>query len=138
MRGDDGAGHKVAEILRPFLGDRVVTAQSPTQILNHASHDLDILVIVDSAENLSKPGRIHRLKPADLLSEKQTIRTSHTLSLREVISLLSMSEVFRGRLIIYGIEGERFGCGEGLSENVAKACEEVALEIRRMLAQHTR
>lgn len=133
MRGDDGAGHRVAEILKPFLGDIVVTAQSPAELLNHISHDLDILIVVDSVERISRSGRIHRLGPADLLSEKNVTRTSHTLSLREVISLLSLSEVFRGRIIIYGIEGGSFGYGEGLSDDVARACEEVALEIRKML-----
>lgn len=132
FRGDDAVGLVVAEILEKRFGVKAVTVQSPAELLDHVTSDIDLLIVVDAVETTTQPGQIHRLDSSDLLDDLRT-RTTHTVSLREMLSLLELVAGFRGRLIIYGVEGENFGFVESVSEKVRTSCEKVAEEIAGVL-----
>lgn len=133
FRSDDGAAHRVAELLASEKHLEVVHAKSPIEILDHVSKDLDTLVIVDAMERVSEPGRIHMLDSVTLLSDKSPWRSTHTITLPEVVKLLDSLNDKPPKIIIFGIEGENFEPGLGLSESVEKACAQVATEIKKIL-----
>ncbi|MEM0444529.1 MAG: hydrogenase maturation protease [Nitrososphaerota archaeon] len=133
FRRDDGAAHRVADLLEPEPGVEVVRAQAPVEILNHVSSDIDTLIVVDAMERISEPGRIHRLNSVTLLSDKSPWRSTHTMTLPEVIRLLESLGAKPSEIIIFGIEGESFEPGVGLSESVERSCAVVASEIKKIL-----
>jgi len=135
FRRDDGAAHRVADLLSTVEQIEVARAQSPIEILNHVSRETDTLIIVDAVENISEPGRIHIIDPVKLLSGSYFWRSTHTMTLPEVVRLLETLDIKPSRVIIFGIEGADFKPGLGLSEQVEKACAEVASEIKRILGK---
>lgn len=132
-RGDDGAGHRVADLLSDEAGAQVIRLQTPAELLNHLTGDIDLLVIVDAMEKFSGAGTIHRLDSIDKLSKTAAWRSTHTMTLPEVIGLAGSLNILPPKTIIYGIEGEQFEQGSTLSESVEKACMSVASEIKNLL-----
>jgi hydrogenase maturation protease len=133
FRGDDGAGHRVADLLSGEAGAEVIRLQTLTELLDHLTGDIDLLVIVDAMEKFSGGGTIHRLDSTDKLSKTAAWRSTHTMTLPEIIGLADSLRMLPARILVYGIEGERFEQGSGLSESVEKACISVASEIKKML-----
>ncbi len=133
FRGDDGAGHKVADLLSGEVGVEVIRLQTPAELLNHLTGDTDLLIIVDAMEKFSRAGAVHRLDSTDKLSRTAAWRSTHTMTLPEIIGLADSLKILPAKILVYGIEGERFEQGLGLSESVEKACVTVASEIRRIL-----
>jgi len=131
FRGDDAAGLAVARA----LGD-------DPRVLVHEGEPIDLLerwegagevVVVDAARSGAAPGTVHRL---DGLAEPVTAGGStHAFGLAETLALARAL----GRAPVgvegIGIEGERFGAGEGLSPEVAGAVERVARELRGRLGK---
>lgn len=133
FRGDDGAGHRVADLLSGETGAEVIKLQTAAELLNHLTRGIDLLIIVDAMEKLSRAGAIHRLDSTDKLSRTTAWRSTHTMTLPEIIDLADQLRMLPAKIIVYGIEGERFEQSSGLSENVEKACVSVASEIRKLL-----
>ncbi len=132
-RGDDGAGHRVADLLSEETSVDVVRLQTPAELLNHLMDDVDFLIIVDAMEKISKAGAIHRFNSAEKLSKITAWRSTHTMTLPEIIELADSLGLLPAKILVYGIEGERFEEGLGLSENVESACASVASEIKGLL-----
>lgn len=132
-RGDDGAGHRVADLLSGEAGAKVIRLQTPAELLNYLTGDIDLLVVVDAMEKFSGAGAIHRLDSIDKLSRTAAWRSTHTMTLPEIIGLAESLNILPPKTIVYGIEGERFEQGSGLSERVEKACISVASEIKNLL-----
>ncbi|MEM4290253.1 MAG: hydrogenase maturation protease [Nitrososphaerota archaeon] len=133
FRGDDGAGLCVADLLSGLAGADVVRLQTPAELLNHLTGDIDLLVVVDAVEKLTEAGAIHRLDSIEKISRISAWRSTHTMTLPEVIGLAETLGIAPSNIVIYGIEGERFDEGSGLSEAVERACRTAASEIRRLI-----
>ncbi len=131
VRGDDAAGHLVADLLSDAPNIRVIKAHSAAEALHELMSPKQELILVDALEPLSRPGRIHRLRGYHRLSRGAGWRSSHTVDLRELLALAEELGALPEKVTIYGIEGEIFDPGEELSQPVSKACHKVAEEIRR-------
>jgi hydrogenase maturation protease len=84
---------------------------------------------VDAISSGSEPGRLHRfdVTHAPLPAEIFSVST-HALGLPEAVELAR--ELGRlPRLVVYGIEGETFEAGEGLSDPVEKTVEKLVLDL---------
>ena len=131
FRGDDAAGLAVARA----LGD-------DPRVIAHAGEPIDLLerwegagevIVVDAARSGAAPGTVHRL---DGLAEPVTAGGStHAFGLAETLALARALGRAPARMEVIGIEGERFGAGEGLSPAVARAVEQVARDLRARLGK---
>jgi hydrogenase maturation protease len=131
FRGDDAAGLAVARA----LGD-------DPRVLVHEGEPIDLLdrwdgagevIVVDAARSGAAPGTVHRL---DGLTEPVAAGGSiHAFGLAETLALARALGRAPARVTVIGIEGERFGAGDGLSPAVAAAVERVAGELRAHLGK---
>jgi hydrogenase maturation protease len=123
LRGDDGVGPRVAELVAeraPEL-EVIVCEREPTELLLHW-RGARLAMIVDAVAGPS-PGAVHRIElGSQRLGERQGRTSStHALALSDVIELGRELGRMPRRLVVYGIEAERFEAGAGLSPPVA-AC----------------
>lgn len=124
-RGDDAAGLEVARRLGGVLHEG-----DCTRLLDEwGSHD-DVLV-VDAASSGAPAGTVHRFEavPEPLPAQVLTSST-HAFGVPAAVELARALERLPVRLRVYGIEGERWEAGEGLSAPVARAVDGLVEELR--------
>jgi hydrogenase maturation protease len=132
QHGDDAAAHLVADLLAGEENIELVRVKAPTEILDKLSGDEELVIIVDAMEKVSSPGRVHRFTSAGSFTAKDPWRSTHNLTLREVLKILESINQLPKDILIYGIEGRSFKYMDTVSEDVAKACRLVADEIRKI------
>jgi hydrogenase maturation protease len=139
-RRDDGAGLAVARELRDESGARarVLEQDGDLNALLDALEGVDVALIVDSTSSGAEPGSIRRLDPSvDDLADALPRTSSHALGLADALELARSLDRLPERVVVYGIEGESFAVGSGLSPRVASAVADVATAIRGELNQLT-
>lgn len=147
-RRDDGAGPAVTRRLRVQLGDGEPACRSPeaeglvvrelegeaTELMAAWEGAGTVLVIdaVQVGAGDGAPGRVCRFDAvaSPLPAIFSPAASSHGLGLAEAVELSRRLGTLPPRLVVYGIEGEDFGPGEGLTPAVAAAVERVAEEVR--------
>lgn len=139
-RKDDGVGLYVARLVREMAPDTVLTLEGitdPAVLLDRWDRSTES-VLVDCMVSRYIAGRTARFDalqetiPAELFGNYST----HTMSIVKVIELATVLDRLPQRLIVYGIEGEDFSFGEGLSPAVLTAANAVAREIINDLCGH--
>jgi hydrogenase maturation protease len=123
-RGDDAAGLLVTDELLAIASPRLTVVQvqgDPLRALDGLQADGQV-VIVDAAGPSGRPGRVHRLAASDLdaLVAYQG-RSTHGLGTSEVVRLGLATGKLPRQTIVYGIEGEDFELGHGVSPFVRAA-----------------
>ncbi|MGI9659577.1 MAG: hydrogenase maturation protease [Gaiellaceae bacterium] len=139
-RRDDGAGLAVARGLDKEAGSRALVLEQNGDLnaLLDALEGVDLALIVDSTSSSAEPGSIRRLDPSvDDLTDALPRTSSHALGLAEALELARTLDRLPGRVVVYGIEGESFAVGSGLSPSVASAVAAVVAAIREELDQLT-
>jgi hydrogenase maturation protease len=132
-RSDDRAGLEVARRLHGAGTFEVRESEGEPLGLIDVWEGADAAIVVDAVSSGAAPGTIHRLDasakalPANIGGAPST----HAVGLGEAIELGRTLGRLPGKLIVYGIEGERFNAGEELSPRVAAAVEEVVERVRR-------
>ncbi len=124
LRGDDGAGPRVAELVAeraPEL-DVIVCEREPSDLLLRWD-GARVAVIVDAVAGPT-PGTVHRLEldHEELAERPGPTASTHALDLSEVVELGRELGRMPKRLVVFGIEAESFATGGGLSPPV---CERV-------------
>jgi hydrogenase maturation protease len=135
-RGDDGAPIRAAALIGHCVPNDVrvrIVGQLDIDDLLAVPRDAGV-VIVDAAVGIP-PGRIVELPVTGFVGRKDGLRprSSHALSLPEVVGL---AEMIRGRPVegrIVAIGGVDFGLGTPLSEPVATAVPALASAIRHAI-----
>jgi hydrogenase maturation protease len=125
LRGDDGAGLRVAELLTARGVEAVRCDGEPIELLDlWASRPAAI--VVDAVPGTS-PGRIWRLDAAagELPAAFAERTSTHLIGLAEVIELGRSLGRLPTELTVIGIEGADFGLGRRLSAAVERAAAEV-------------
>ncbi|MCB0828340.1 MAG: hydrogenase maturation protease [Solirubrobacterales bacterium] len=132
-RGDDGAGPELARRLRrldlpPELS--VLERDGDPASLLDAFDGADRALVADCVASGSAPGTLHRFEPADGPLPAELFRSStHLLGLAEAIELARELGRLPRELVVYGIEGESFGPGQGLTPAVSSAVVRLASRI---------
>jgi len=134
LRGDDGAGLLVVCRLREAARNIpcVSMEEGGGGALMAAWEGADTAIVVDAAfSGEEPPGTIHRFDAANepVPAYRGFRGSSHAMGAAEEIELARALGRLPRRLIVYGIEGGRFGIGEEMSEAVREAAEKVAGRI---------
>ncbi|MHC5109969.1 MAG: hydrogenase maturation protease [Planctomycetota bacterium] len=125
-RHDDGVGIVLARRIAE-MGDhgvRVVEATGEGATLMADWEDVDHVVLVDAVRSGASPGKIHRLDaknekiPSDFFHY-----STHAFSVAEAVEMARALDSLPPRLAIFGIEGEDFSAGIGLTSAVQGAAE---------------
>jgi hydrogenase maturation protease len=135
-RRDDSAGLWVARQVKEMdlLDVRVLEASGEGTTLMEMWKGFGSVVLVDAVHSGSEPGTIHELD-----AHGRSIPTgffhysTHAFSVAEAIELARALDQLPPRLLIYGIEGEQFEAGAGLSPAVQAAVPEVARMVREII-----
>jgi hydrogenase maturation protease len=128
-RSDDGAGPRVAALLRA-QGMHAIDHAGDGLALIDLWEDRSRVMIVDAMVTGGEPGSIHRFDAARAPLPRQAFRiSSHAFGLAEGLEMARTLGRLPAALVVYGIEGESFCLGTGLSGPVEEACRRVEREI---------
>jgi hydrogenase maturation protease len=130
-RRDDGVGLVVARRIAQECPDIAVIEQSGEgAALMEAWQNEKEVFLIDAVSSGAAPGTIHRFNaheqeiPARFFSY-----STHAFSVAEAIELARVLNNLPSRLIVYGVEGQDFGSGLGLSTTVEQAAHRVTVRI---------
>lgn len=128
-RGDDAAGLLAARRLRELGCQAVEYTGEGTGLLDFFEGTAEV-VLVDAAVTGAAPGTVHVWESPGALPQWDALGGStHHFGIAEGLRLAAALGCLPERLVIYGIEGRRFGIGEAPSPEVIRAVEEVARRI---------
>ncbi len=134
-RGDDAVGLLVARRLKedPLPLVSVVECRGTLTAVLEAWKDAAGAIVVDAVFSGSRPGTIYRFNAhgAGVPLELSRSPSSHGWGVAEALALGRVLQDLPPWLIIYGIEGQNFGPGQEVSQEVAAAIPEAARRIRR-------
>jgi len=139
-RSDDGVGIVVARRLRERFLTKVTVLEESGEgaALIDSWKGATWVMLVDAVRSGASPGTIHRFDArAAQIPTRFFHYSTHAFSLAEAIELARSLDQLPPHLIVYGIEGENFDAGVGLSHAVEQAVESVveraATEVRDAL-----
>jgi hydrogenase maturation protease len=140
LRGDDAAGLLVARRVRELAGDDVEVRElegEPSRLID-AWQGAATAVVADAARSGAVPGTVMRFDATEgPLPPSLSATSTHALGLGDAVELARALGRLPSRLIVYAIEGARFGAGDTLTPTVAAAVDtaaEAALGERRATA----
>ena len=136
-RRDDGAGPRVVQTLRTagIPGLQVVETPGEGTALMDAWSGAARVFLVDAVRSGARPGQVHRIDAQRQRVPRDFFQYStHAFAVAEAVEMARVLGELPPVLIIYGIEGEDFGAGEGLTAAVAAAADTVARRIAEELA----
>jgi hydrogenase maturation protease len=138
-REDDAVGPAVAERLRaqlpPSVGVMTNDGEGLLDLVLELS-DVGTAILIDAAASGAEPGTIHRLEGADRAAFDRIARCStHSFGVVEAVELARALGRLPPRLIVYAVEAESLGYGQGLSPHVYAAVEDVAGRIGTEIAR---
>jgi hydrogenase maturation protease len=120
-RGDDAVGPKTADRLRAAGAEVLDCADEPTRLLDLWG-DLDVLVVVDAVSTGSPAGTLLRFDAAGgPLPRDLRLASTHAMGVAEALELGRALGRAPRRVVVLGIEGERFGMGEEMTPAVEAA-----------------
>lgn len=137
--GDDAVGLVVARKLKEKARAevRIVEARGETTALIEVWKDADTVILIDAVRSGARPGTIHRLDVhAEPIPASVAPHSTHALGVVEAIELARTLHQLPSRLTLYGIEGQNFEAGAGLSPEVEKAVREVTERVVQEVLDH--
>lgn len=120
---DDALGVLVAREMRRRCpaGLRIVEASGEGATLMDAWKGADEVIIVDAIQG-SEPGEIHRIDASiSRIPKALSLFSSHAFGVADAIEMARELHQLPPVTILYGIEGEAFDPGVGLSDSVLKS-----------------
>jgi hydrogenase maturation protease len=128
-RGDDGAGRRVARLLRWRLPQGVEVAEHDGEATGLLAR-LDgaaAAYLIDACASGAPPGTVRRFDAgAAALPQSLFSLSTHGFGLAEAVELARALGQLPARCIVYAIEGECFDLGAPLSPRASAAVAEVA------------
>jgi hydrogenase maturation protease len=129
-RSDDAAGLSAARRLRERGRDAREHEGDPTALIE-LWRDAGEVIVVDAVRSGAAPGTIRRVDAtaAPLPASLRTSTSTHAVGLADAIELARALGRLPRQVVVYGIEGERFAAGTGLTPAVAAAVDAVVEEL---------
>jgi hydrogenase maturation protease len=132
FRSDDAAGLEVARRLREMhpSGIRVVEEEGEPGSLLQAWELVTEALVIDAVEADEEPGALLRFEATTEPLPVELFRPStHALGVADAVELGRELERLPHRLAVYGIVGENFETGEGLSPPVQETVDALVEEL---------
>lgn len=132
-RRDDAAGRIVARRFKTQTPPDVEILEETGEgtALLEAWRGAEDVFLIDAVQSGAPSGTLHRIDVSTQPLPASLFRHStHAFGIAEAVELARVLHQLPPRLIIYGIEGERFDAGVGLSPAVEKAVAEVEARLR--------
>jgi hydrogenase maturation protease len=132
FRRDDAAGLEVAERLRTTHppGIRILEEEGEPGSLIRAFELMQEVLIIDAVSTGGRPGDLYRFDATHRPLPAETFRTStHALGIGDAVELARELGRLPRRLAVYGIEGESFEAGDGLSPAVEATVDALVAEL---------
>jgi hydrogenase maturation protease len=136
FRRDDAAGLEVATRLRATHppGIRILDEEGEPGSLIRSFELMQEVLIIDAVGTGGRPGDLYRFDATHEPLPAETFRTStHALGVGDAIELARELGRLPKRLAVYGIEGESFEAGEGLSPPVEATVAALVAELHHEL-----
>jgi hydrogenase maturation protease len=123
-RSDDAAGLVVAKRLRERGVEAVELEGEPVALLD-IFEGCEAAVLIDTVRSDAAPGTVRRfdLGDARLPEQLRGASSTHLVGVGEAIELARALDRLPPRVILFGVEGERFEAGTRLSTAVEAAVE---------------
>jgi hydrogenase maturation protease len=139
-RGDDGVGVEAARLLARRVCDpriEIATHVGDGLGLLHKLEGVAAVVLIDAARSGSDAGQIRRLDLGTGGLAPSSLRgcSTHAVGVAEALELGRVLGRVPAKVVVLAVEGRRFGVGQALSDEVARAIPEVA---ERALAEAAR
>ncbi len=131
-RHDDAVGLVVARALREKNLDHVeiVEMSGEGAALIEAWKNAKRVILIDAVQSGAPPGTVYRFEAHQQPIPTEFFRYStHSFGVVEAIELARTLGQLPQELIVYGIEGENFEAGVGLSPEVERAVHKVLQQI---------
>lgn len=138
-RGDDAVGRIVAQGLKGEATDcvNIIEKGGDGASLMECWESADAVILIDAVHSGALPGTIHRFDAhAQPISASYFHYSSHAFGVAEAVELSRVLNQLPPRFIIYGIEGKCFEPGDVLTEEVAKAVQDVLEQIQKDIAPY--
>jgi hydrogenase maturation protease len=131
FRRDDGVGLVVARRIAQECPDVTVIEQSGEgAALMEAWQSDETVYLIDAVSSGAAPGTIHRFSAHEQEIPAQFFSYStHAFSVAEAIEVARVLNHLPPRLVVYGVEGQDFGSGLGLSATVEQAAHRLTARI---------
>jgi hydrogenase maturation protease len=136
FRRDDAAGLEVASRLRATHppGIRILEEEGEPGSLIHDFELMQEVLIIDAVSTGGTPGDLYRFEATRKPLPAETFRSStHALGVGDAIELARELDRLPPRLAVYGIEGESFEAGEGLTPAVEATVDALVAELHEEL-----
>lgn len=141
LASDDGIGIHVARNLRKY------SLPPEVQIIEAGCPGVDLLwlwekekkvIIIDAVISGAKPGTVHVFNSNQVIPREMLPLSSHSINLIDAIELSRKLDTLPEQLVIVGIEletekGYREGLSPGVERAIPRACEQIIMEIERMI-----
>jgi hydrogenase maturation protease len=139
-RRDDGFGIAVARLLasRELEGVEVRELSGEGGSILAALEDRNQVYLVDAVRSGAEPGEMHRLDAgAQTVPSSFFHYSSHDFAVAEALEMARVLDRLPAVTVVYGVEGELFDHGIGLSEPVQARVREVADRIQEEISAST-
>jgi hydrogenase maturation protease len=134
-RGDDAVGLLVVRRLKAEQLPQVsiTECRGTVTAVREAWNGAAGVIVVDAVISGGRPGAIYRFNAhgAGVPVELSRSPSSHGWGVAEALALGNVLQELPPFLIIYGLEGQNFGPGQEVSQEVAAAIPEAVRRIRR-------
>jgi hydrogenase maturation protease len=127
FRGDDALGVYVSREVqrRHFENVRVIEESGEGAALMERVKESSRVFIVDAVRSGEPAGTVHRIEPGTMRVPKKQFFSSHSFGVAEALEMAKRLSILPETCVLYGIEGESFEQGEGLSMPVVKSLPEL-------------
>ena len=134
MRGDDGAAAAVVAGLRAEQIEAFEFDGDGAELMETWVGQKRVIVI-DAALSGAAPGTLHRFEAhREELPRNFFRHSTHQFGVAEAVEMARTLDRLPTELIVYGIEGERFDLGVGLSADVKTAVLDAVEKIKSDIA----
>ncbi len=138
FRGDDAVGLAVVDRLRALVpeGVDVIPCEQEPSRLMEAWENAPAAFVVDAVTSGAVPGTLIRFDASETAVPAQAFRSStHAFGIGEAIELARALGRMPARVVVYGVEGEEFQSGEGMTPRVEAAVEPAVSAVLDDLAR---
>ena len=134
MRGDDGIGAVVVEALCEHGIDAIAFDGDGAELMD-AWQGCETVILIDAMVSGAEPGTVRRFNVLNAPLPQDVMRSSsHQFGLAQAVEMARLFDCLPPRMIVYGVEGECFDYGVGLTPRVAQGVKGLVGKIQAELA----